>query len=102
MKEEKYMSAMNKPTVHSDYETQAKKEEGDISKRMKEKFDIFKKQFSEMDINEPIIVKAKELLEEYGSFTDVPKSELDIDKSGFDDARLLAFIKVMEEDNRKS
>jgi hypothetical protein len=47
-----------------------------------------------------IIDKAQELLREYGSSSKIPAEELDFEKSGFDDARLLAFCEV--EENKKN
>lgn len=53
-------------------------------------------QYEEYKNVKSIIEKAEELLKEYGSSKNIPAEKLDIENSGFDDARLLAFCEVEE------
>ena len=45
--------------------------------------------------------KAVELLERYGTSNNIPETELDIESSGCDDARLLAMCKIMESEEKE-
>ncbi len=94
--EGRIMSAMNKPTVHGQAEKQDLKEKGELEQRTEDNMDKFKAQFNSFNEDEPILQKAKELLEAYGSSENVPEKELDFDKSNYDEARLLGMIKILE------
>lgn len=45
--------------------------------------------------------KAVELLKSYGTSDNIPETELDIENSGCDDARLLAMCKIMESEEKE-
>lgn len=95
--EAKFMSAMNKPTVDKQFEAMDEKNKGSIIKRAAERMDIFRAQYDELGDKADVVIKAKELLKKYGSSSNIPVEELDFNKSGFDDARLLAMAQIIEE-----
>ncbi|PLX26908.1 hypothetical protein C0583_05665 [Candidatus Parcubacteria bacterium] len=94
--EAQFMSAINKPTVHGKYENQDTKEKGSLEKRIEDNMNNFREQFATFNEDEPILIKAQELLDEFGSSSNIPESELDFDKSNFDEARLLGMAKILE------
>jgi len=72
------------------------KKEGNRSQRIAANKEKFQEQYNMFDENEPILHKAQELLDTYGSSEKIPEEVLDIDESGFDDARLLRMAQLLE------
>lgn len=83
--------------TEANFDRQETREKGDLEKRVDDNMAKFEAQFNAFAEDEPILQKAQELLEKYGSNEKIPETELDIDKSGFDDARLLAMVKLIEQ-----
>lgn len=59
------------------------------------------KQLEDFEAMKIIIEKANQLLKKYGNSKNIPFEELDIETSGFDDARLLAFCETIEEKRKQ-
>lgn len=66
-----------------------------IMSKSKEQYEAHK----EVDL---IIQKARALLLEHGNSRNIPREKLDFEVSGFDDARLLSFCKILEEEKKNS
>jgi len=78
------------------------KEKKDLEERTEIIMDKAKEQFKNHEEVDPIIQKARELLMKYKKSDYVPADQLAFEQSGFDDARLLAFCKIIEEKKLKS
>jgi hypothetical protein len=75
-------------------------------KNLEERTDMImskaKEQFENHEEVDLIIQKARELLIKYKNSDYIPVEQLVFEQSGFDDARLLAFCKIIEEKKLKS
>jgi len=60
-----------------------------------------KKDLAEFKETMAIIDKAKVLLDKYGASENIPVEDFDPLKTGFDDATLLAFCEVLENDQKR-
>ena len=85
-------------------ESSAIKNEEDITlKEAKEK--IMPKvleQYEEFKKHQAFFAKAKELMETYGNSDLIPEEELSFEKSGYDEARLLAACEILEKEKMES
>jgi hypothetical protein len=78
-----------------------KEEEKDIEERAEQIMDKVDEQYESYQETERIIQEARKLLGKYGSSKDIPREEFAFESTGFDDARLLAFCKLIEKKNKQ-
>jgi hypothetical protein len=79
-----------------------KENPGSLEERTEKIMSKSKEQYETHEEVDLIIQKARELLGKYGNSESIPENDLTFESSGFDDARLLAFCRIVEEEKSKS
>jgi hypothetical protein len=73
-----------------------------VEKRADDIMDKVRDQYKDYQETTSIVQKAAELIADYKNPDSIPEEELNFEKTGFDDARLLAFCRIITEAKKQS
>ncbi len=91
----KRKDAIEKSLIDSEEQLTLEQAKEKIMPKVLEQYEEFKK-------NQAFFAKAKELVDTYGNSNLIPEEELSLEKSGYDEARLLAACEILEKEKMES